>query len=447
MPERSILIAGGGASGALLTARLLRESPDVRVTVIEPRASLGRGMAYSTPHDVHLLNVPAARMSAFPEEPDHFVRFLNERYPGRYQPASFVSRRIYGDYLASVVTQAVESSGGRADHERAQALAASIDGNGVRIVCDGGRTLRGDALVLATGNADPAPWVDAGSDVQIGAHYFPSVWAPGATEPFDPDAEVLLLGTGLTAVDAVLALRENGQRAPIWMISRRGLLPHEHRVFDAPPASNPDAASMHELLRNVRQGTRHPRAWRAALDALRPHTNRLWQGLSVNDQRRFVRHLMPYWNAHRHRMAPEIAQTIAGGIAGGWLRMLAGRTGRIELGANGLHVPIVMRGSGKRIELEVGRIINCSGPAHDPRVLDNPLIGNLLAQGLMAPAPLGIGADVAASGAVRDRRGVDSDRIFAIGPVRYGTLIETTAMPEIRVQAAELARHLLQSSG
>lgn len=404
-------------------------------------------MAYSTPFDAHLLNVVASRMSAFPEEPDHFVRFLSERYPGRYQPSSFVPRRVYGEYLESIVTQSIESSGGRARHERAHALAANVEVDGVRIVCDGGRVLHGDVLVVATGNADPAPWNGAGSDVHTSGRYFSSVWAPGATAPADPDAPVLLLGTGLTAVDAVLALRESGQRAPIWMVSRRGLLPHEHRVFDAPPASDPDAGSMHELLRTVRHSARRPQAWRAALDALRPHTNRLWQGLSVNDQRRFVRHVMPYWNVHRHRMAPQIAQIVAGGIAEGWLRMLAGRTGRIEPAPAGLRVPITVRGSGRRIELEVGRVINCSGPAHDPRLLENPLVGNLLAQGLMVPAPLGIGADVAPSGALRDRYGTESERIFAIGPVRYGTLIETTAMPEIRMQAAELARHLLQSNG
>ncbi len=431
MPKFTAIIAGGGASGALLATRLVRKSSDAHAIVVDPRERLGRGMAYSTSHQEHLLNVPAGRMSAFAEEPEHFVGFLRQRFGGRYDAASFVPRPVYGDYLDSIVREAREFAGERFQCERSTILAATVEESGVRAICEDGRVLYGDVLVVATGNASPAPWFRASVDIVSGERFCASAWDERSLISADPDEEVLLLGTGLTAVDAVIGLRCNGHRGTIWMVSRRGLLPHEHRLFDAPPDTNPDATSMHDLLD----------AFRAV--AMRPRTNHLWQALSASDQRRFVRHVMPYWNVHRHRMAPEVAKTIAAEISSGGLRMLAGRTGTFVQTDRGLRVPIRLRGDERTLELEVGRVINCSGPAHDFRRLENPLIGNLLAQGIMEPLQTGIGVDIAPSGALRDRDGVDSSTVFAIGPVRYGTLIETTAMPEIRAQAEELASLLV----
>jgi uncharacterized NAD(P)/FAD-binding protein YdhS len=443
MAEFTAIVAGGGASGVLLATRLVRKSAHARVVIVEPRERLGRGMAYSTPHHRHLLNVPAGRMSAFAEDPEHFVRFLRERFGDRYTASSFVPRPLYGDYLEFVTQESRAFAGERLRCEQSTILAANVDAAGVRAICDDGRVLAGDVLIVATGNARPAPWFRADADIVAGDRFFDSAWDERALTCADPDEGVLLLGTGLTAVDALIGLRENGHRGVIWMVSRRGLLPHEHRLFDAPPEVNPEATSLHDLFGAVRAVASRPRAWRATLDSLRPRTNHLWQALSVSDQRRFVRHVMPYWNVHRHRMAPEVAKEIADEMSSGRLRMLAGRTGAFTQTDRGLRVPIRVRGENREVELEVGRVINCSGPAHDFRQLENPLIGNLLAQGIMQPLATGIGVDIAPSGALRDRHGVDSQAVFAIGPVRYGTLIETTAMPEIRAQAEELATLLV----
>lgn len=439
MPAFSAIIVGGGASGVLLGARLVRKSPHARAIIVDPRPTLGRGLAYSTHYHRHLLNVPAGKMSGLAEDPEHFTRYLADRFGGRYTSASFVPRQIYGDYLEAIADKAHAFAGERWSHVRGSVLAANVDEAGVSAICEDGRTYGGDVLILATGNAQPAPWFRATADILTGKHFFASAWDDGAFACDDPDEDVLLLGTGLTAVDAVVGLRSEGHRGTIWMVSRRGLLPSEHRLFDAPPDLNPEANSIDDLLGAARALDRRPHAWRAALDRLRPRTNALWQGLSVADRRRFVRHAMPFWNVHRHRMAPEIAQLISSEIACGRVRMLAGRTGTFTATAKGLRVPVTLRGENRTIELEVGRAINCSGPAHDFRVLDNPLIGNLLEQGILQPSDLGIGVDVAPSGALRNAAGEDAPRAFAIGPVRFGTLIETTAVPEIRAQAEELA--------
>ncbi|HTU69804.1 MAG TPA: FAD/NAD(P)-binding protein [Candidatus Baltobacteraceae bacterium] len=440
MPEFTAIIAGGGASGLLTATRLVHKSASARVIIVEPRASIGRGMAYSTPCLAHVLNVPAGRMSAFDERPDHFVEFLRASHGDAYGAASYVPRRFYGDYLEAIAQASSDFAGVRWGVERSSVLAASVDSSGVRAICEEGRVLRGDVLIVATGNANPAPWTRANADVVAGDRFFASAWEEGALNCADREERVLLLGTGLTAVDAVIALRSNGHRGTIWMISRRGLLPHEHRIFDAPRDSKPEAVTTRDLLgafRSVAGG--RPHRWRAAVDGLRPRTNALWQALSVHEQRRFMRHVIPYWNAHRHRMAPDVAKAIAEEIAAGTLRMLAGRTGRFIATDRGLRVAITVRGSEQTLELEIGRAINCSGPAHDFRLLENPLIGNLLEQGIMHPLQSSIGIDVAPSGALRDASGAESTRVYAIGPVRFGTLIETTAMPEIRAQAKDLA--------
>lgn len=441
-----VLIVGGGASGALLANALVRQLNHIDVTIVEPRERLGAGMAYSTACPLHLLNAPAAKMSAFPHEPNHFVAWLAANGYARYDARSFVPRSIFGEYLARICADARRHHEHRFRHARATAVAAAIERSGVSVQCASGERLRGDAMVLAFGNAAPARWPGVSAQTRESSRYFASAWEAGALVPLDPDEVVLLLGTGLTAVDAVLGLRHNGHRGSIFMVSRRGLLPHEHRLFDTPPAACPDATSVSEVLSKVRGSAREANDafdnWRIAIDGVRPKTNALWQTFTLADQRRFVRHVMPYWDVHRHRMAPEVAATLTELIAAGSLRMLAGRTENVTAAGDAVRVSIRSRGSDARIAIEANRVVNCSGPEHDYAKLPNPLVRCLLENGHIAPHPLGIGLQVAPDGAMIAKDGTPSARIFALGPVRYGTLIETTAIPEIRLQIQELGERL-----
>jgi len=445
-----VAIAGGGASGTLLAASLLRRSGDARVAIVEPRGRLGAGVAYSTDCLAHLLNVPASGMTAFPDDPTHFVRWLRENGYDRYGPRSFVPRPVYAEYLGAIAAEMLRS--GRVTHIRAVATdVESIDG-GVRVDCSNGEWIDASVFVLASGNAAPAAWPRVSEGARGSNRFFGSAWDEGALIPGHTGEDVLLLGTGLTAVDAVLGLRQNGHRGTISMVSRRGLLPHEHRLFDTPPAACPDAQNARDLIGSIRARAEEVRGesagtWRPAVDSVRPNTNALWQTLTLADQRQFVRHVMPYWNVHRHRMAPEVAKTLAELFARDRLRMLAGRTGEIAETADGLSVPIRLRGSGETIVVSAGRVINCSGPEHDFAKLDNPLIANLLRKGAMVAYPLNIGVQVAHDGALVGADGRPSERLYTIGPVRFGALIETTAIPEVRVQARDLAALLCGEAG
>ena len=440
MPSPTVVIAGGGASGTLLAHALIEGSADARAVILDPNESVGIGVAYATTYPVHLLNVPAGRISAFPDVPAHFREWLDAHYPNRYNAGSFVERSIYGEYLQEIARGLVAS--GRVTHERSTALRAEMSDSGIHVQTSAG-VVDGDYLVLATGNAAPAPWPNAPESDR----FFSSAWAEGALHPHYPDETVLMLGTGLTAVDAVLALRHNGHRGIIYMMSRRGLLPHEHRLFDAPPEASPEAENLRDLIASIRELADVSRAehanWRPAIDRIRPRTNELWQALNQAEQRTFIRHVLPYWNVHRHRMAPEAAKSIAELIAADTLRMIAGRTLSFEVIEGALRVGYRPRGSESEESIVAQRVINCSGPEHDPRKIENPLISSLLAAGTVTPYPLNLGLEIAPDGAVVDADGTASERIFSIGPVRYGTLIETTAIPEIRVQAVELAARIL----
>lgn len=442
-PRASIIIVGGGASGALLATHVLGAFDDVEVTIVEPREQLGRGMAYATECPFHLLNVPAGRMSAFTDRPDDFVRWLQRDRSAAYDASMFVPRSMYGGYLNAIVEAARERAPQRLHHVRDVACGAYVDVTGIRVQLGSAQAVHGDVLVLALGNAAPAAWPSIPNDVLASRRFFGSAWDPQALVPSHAEETVLLLGTGLTAVDAVLGLRHNGHRGPVFMVSRRGLLPHEHRLFDTPPAAAPDARSVRDLI----AAARSQESWRHAVDGVRSKTNGLWQTLSLVEQRRVFRHVMPYWNVHRHRMAPQAAGELSRLIGAGSLRMLAGRTETMQLAGDVVRVSVRLRATEEHVTIDAERVINCSGPEHDVRKLPNPLVKSLLASGHIAPYPLDVGLKVAPTGALIDAAGNVSQRLFAIGPVRFGTLIETTAIPEIREQARELAEELKRLSG
>src|ERR1022692_2690814 len=232
----------------------------------------------------------------------------------------------------------------------------------------------------------------------------------GRIETSDRHAPVLLLGSGLTAVDALLALRHHWHCGKVYMVSRRGLLPQTHVL---------------------------------PVDSIRPETNRDWQALSFAEQRRFLRHLRPLWDTHSHRMAPQIGTVVHGSLRDGSLEVLTGRTYGLRLVQDGVEVSIAISGCTEIKTLKVERVVNCTGPDTDPSRSTNPVLRNLVEQGWLQPDPHRLGALVDDRGALSPARGGLRPPIYALGPLRLGTLLESVAIPEIRVQAQNLADLLM----
>jgi uncharacterized NAD(P)/FAD-binding protein YdhS len=447
---RTVAIIGAGFSGTMVAVHLLRAAPPSveRVLLIErSRREIG-GVAYETPSASHTLNVPAGRMSAFEDDPDHFLRYVRRREPS-LTGGSFVPRREYGAYLADTLDEARRPSGLQLLRVSGQVVSLREEPGGVALALDDGRELRADQVVLAIGNYPPSDLPVADPSFYASLRYARDPWSPDACER-DPHQPVLLLGTGLTMLDLALALRDSEQQAPIYALSRRGLLPQAHRVAAKPPPHLdppatlerwPDTAlgMLRELRREVRKAAAERHDWREVVTSIRDDTPALWQRLSPTERERFLRHVRPFWETHRHRSSPETALAIETMIAAGSLQVIAGRLVGFEEDADGVTVAVRRRGSSEVETIRVGKVINCTGPDTDLARVREPLVASLLREGLVRPDPLGLGLDSDEDGWVLDAEGRPSPRLLLVGPLRKGRLWENTAVPELRREAERTA--------
>ncbi|WCT72821.1 FAD/NAD(P)-binding protein [Sphingomonas naphthae] len=436
-----IAIVGGGFSGSLLAINLLRHDGP-RATLIERRSrQLGRGVAYSAAHPSHLLNVRAGNMSALPDDPDHFVRWLAAR--GEGDRATFVPRTTYGLYLREMLDEAIVRSNGRLVQIEGEVTALDGAGATQRLTMADDGVIAVDRVVLALGNLPPhtPPGLDPAA--LPGGVYRADPWASDIAEGLRADDVVVLIDTGLTAVDAALLLDARGFGGMILAVSRRGLAPRRHvdggialpGLLDKPQGGSGD------IIRQVR-GRAAQHGWRAAVDELRPVTQMLWASAPEDLRARFLRHLRPYWDVHRHRLAPRVADRIDALVAEGRLRFTGGRL--VDAVGDGSHADLRWRprGEAQAMVTRTARIVNCTGPQGDLLRSDESLIRHLVATGTIRPDPLRLGLDVDAQSHALRADGGRNERLYAIGPMTRGGLWEVVAVPDIRQQAWSLARRL-----
>lgn len=437
--QHTIAIVGGGVSGALTALYLVRQGIPSRVVVIDPAPKIGLGLAYSTPCMEHLLNVPACRISVFPEQPEHFLHWLRVHHSSSFCAEEFAPRAVFGRYVQSVLetTRGIE-------HIRSVVLDCRPAGAQFRLKLADANLLTADLVVLATGNFASAVLPGVSKEVELSGVYRNSPWDSSAYAGLTPDAHVTLVGAGLTAVDVLLRLREAEHRGMVTMMSRNGVLPFRHERYEPlrecvvqgePPKS------ARELLHAVHQAIKRGLPWRAVVDSLRERTNELWLALPPIEQHRFKRHLQRRWDVVRHRMAPSIAGRIENELAAGALRLATGKLLGVEPCAAGASIMIRTKQAVKET-WQSGRVLNCTGPNMDYTRVGSPLLNSLFAQGLITAGPLGSGLWSNEQGALRARNGEISAALFNVGPGRQGMLLESIAVPEIRKQALELAELL-----
>lgn len=426
MSAAAAAVIGGGLSGALQAIHLLREGSG-RVVLIERARTPGRGVAYGTDRPEHLLNVPARRMSAFPDDPDHFVRWYRER-GGTAE--DFAPRMLFGDYVVGLLRDAGP------DLEIVRGEAVDID-DGAVLLGDG-RQIEAETVVLAPGNLPPA--TPRGIDPErLGALWIADPWAGPIADGLGSDDTVLLVGTGLTAVDAALTLEANGFGGRILALSRRGLAPRAHGAREPMTAPvEPLPSDCLSLLRRVRRRSAEV-GWRSAVHELRNVTQAIWAAASLEERRRFLRHLRPWWDVHRHKIAPAVAATVARMEEEGRLRFAGGRILSIEPDGAVRWRP---RGGGEDQGLGAARIVNCTGPELDIVRAGEPLLDALVARGRIRSDPLRIGIDVDLECRTIGADGAASERLYAIGPIARATFWESVAVPDIRVQAQRVARRI-----
>jgi uncharacterized NAD(P)/FAD-binding protein YdhS len=422
-----VAIVGGGASGTILAAQLARRG--ISSALIDGSGRAGKGLAYSTTEPAHLLNVRAEGMSAWAGEPDHFAnRFEAEGGDRR----GFAQRRLFGRYLGEILDQAIET--GQTDVVQAFAVGAERADGHWRVGLDDGSAIEAEAVALAIGNQEPE---SLGAFANARGHFIANPWGAEARRAVERLAEdggdALIVGTGLTMVDLVLSLDAAGYRGRILAVSRRGLIPRSHADFEAAPVEAHDVP--HGSVRTL-WGWLRRRAgevgWRAAVDSLRPHSQRLWQSLDGDQHRRFLRHARPWWDVHRHRIAPEVAGTVARMIGDGQLQIMAGRIVSASDGEAGVEVEIRRRGAAETKRMSFAYAFNCTGPLHSIGRTRDALLRSLLDGGEAHPDHLGMGLAV-------DARSRAGERLWALGPLTKGRSWEIIAVPDIRDQAAAVA--------
>ncbi|WP_277593316.1 FAD/NAD(P)-binding protein [Pseudomonas chlororaphis] len=460
--DADVLIVGGGLSGALLAAQLLRLPGRRQVRVIEPRSELGRGEAYSAVELGHTLNGNAARMSVDPDNADDLTQWLSDYLAGGGWPESeqqlvpvselFAPRGIFGLYVQQRLAEAQAIGalqGSTVAHVRAEAVDLQADAEGAWLTLDDGQRLRGAFAVLATGMFPAARTPQTESSGLNAAALDP--WDVAAMSRLDPQATVLIIGSGLTMVDAVVSLEQAGHCGPIEVFSRHGLLPHVRRQPPAwvdflaeDPSIRTPRQLLHELRRQCRQALADGVDWQAPLDTVRAHIGRLWSQATDGQRRQFVRHVRPWWESHHHRSPPLSAELVARLHGEGRLRIHAASFKGLEPSADGrLAIGIRRRGETQTSWVVGDALINSSGIEYDWRRVARPLPQQLLARGLIQPGPLALGIRADAGGAVVDAQGQVASRLFAMGPPLRGMWWESTAVTDVASQAKALAARLV----
>ncbi|MBO9096822.1 MULTISPECIES: FAD/NAD(P)-binding protein [unclassified Rhizobium] len=448
-----VAVVGSGFSAIAVTINLLRLLPSsARIAVVGDDPGFGRGTAYRTEFYLHRLNVPAGRMSVFPDEPDDFVAWL--RAENRLVDThDFASRGDYGRYLRDRLAALLRDRPNRAgvDFIKAKARACvECATSGVIFHLDNQTemTARNVVLCLGVGNAE-LPLGSGSLDAAAKPRIVRNPWRLGWLSKVAPSDEICILGSGLTMIDQVLALRAHGHRGPIHLLSRRGLLPHSHRAGHHSPAK-PDlptdtmamSAVLHALRRQVRGGT----DWRDVMDGLRSQTQSLWQRLDKDQRARFLRHALAWWNIHRHRIAPAVFSEFDGLVKDGTVTAHAGFLQAIRQSEVGLDIHYRPRGRQEEACLRADWVVNCTGMER-AGVAHSPLLREMLEKGMIAADELGLGIVVDRHSRVLDAGGRQQDGLFAIGALTAGQFWEITAVPDIRMQALDVARSIAGVEG
>ncbi len=463
----TVVIVGAGASGALVALHLARtagrRSTGIDVVLVDPADRWGRGPSFGTLDDQHLLNVPAAGMSALPEDPAHFVAWRTREDPVHgSDPGTFARRREFARYLDETLTETYQGPPGEfasLRHLRTRAVSLRRTASGAVVATADGRELEADAVVVATGlPAAGHAW--APSELTDSAFFVPDPWAPGALDVVrrarTAPGDVLLVGTGLTAVDVTLSLTDADARTDrvVRAISRNGRLPRRH-ADELKLAAIPDVSDWGDDLRSILDAAeRHLAAvrrdsgdWRPGADGLRFQISTLWGRLSEDDKRAFVAEHAGAWNVLRHRMPPSSAALVAGLRDAGRLVLGAGSVvGAEPLPQGGLRVRVSTPDG--ETSYDVGWVVNCTGPRADIRTLGDPFLDDLLrprggaALAVVATAGMGLRTD---HGRLVDSQGRTDAPVWTLGALRRGELWESTAVPEIRSQALALATSILDT--
>jgi uncharacterized NAD(P)/FAD-binding protein YdhS len=436
------VVVGGGAAATFLLHQMAADGGAARpVVIVEPAARLGPGVAYSTPDPVHLMNVCRIRLSADGDGGEDLIGWLGERGV-RADADTYLQRAMYGDYLADVAERCADAVG--VDHRRNRVAGLARGEHGWTVALDDDSVLDAGDVVLATGfPGRPAPPCAAPVD---DPRVVADPWTPGAFDP--PGIErVVIIGTGLTMVDVALSLVERHPGVQIVAASRRGLVPRTSRpglpaTIDPAELPEPGIGGRDLVHHVIGLGRRHE-DWQAVIDNVRPRANDLWRALPYGEQAHILRRWFPWWNVHRHRTAPAVGERLAALLDRGQLRIVRSRVASAEDSGAGDGRLVVRFAEAPIPDERADLLVNAAGPSDDLSVSGDAVVQRLLASGDVVIGPHRLGLAVDRAGRALGRDLAPTPGLWLVGALRRGTEWETTAVPEIRIQAGVIAERLL----
>lgn len=456
---KTIGIIGSGFTGTMAAVQLIDQAKSpCRILLFGDRETFNRGIAYSPYSRKHLLNVPAEKMSAFPDQPHHFLEWILDRYEFKDQDpnlvaAAFLPRQLYGEYLSAIWKQAVTKA--VVKHILISCIYQPVvrikpGPDGVLLILKDGELLVEDA-VIATGNAAPRNPAIPNTSVFTHPQYFRNPWKADAVRNADPDLPVLIIGNGLSMVDTVLGLLEQGFANQIYTLSPHGfsLLPHRHNglKYEKLTADFSEpltlAATLDRVHRHIKIVNRLGFSAEPVIDAIRPFTQTLWTGFSDQEKAVFMSRLRHLWGIARHRIPLHIHEQIQQLRNSGKLQIISGDLRNIDYRKHSFLIDFQYRQDKIMKQIEVSRVINCTGPENDLRFLEGHFLKRALEEGYLCPDPfrLGIGADGDTFQAL-DTGGAPQPHVYIMGSGLKGVLWESTAVAELRMQAKLLGKAL-----
>lgn len=449
-----IAIIGAGFTGVALARTLLREAPDgTRIALVGSPESFARGVAYGTRRAEHYLNVRASELGIDPDAPADFADWLELEMPTR---DGFLPRALYGDYLAHRLDEATAAAQGRVllHTLRLDAVSAERVGTRYRVYLSDGSDFVATRVVLALGALPPQPLAELAPSLLAHARYVASPWEEAALAKVDPDAAVLVVGTGLTFADVATSLKRQGHRGSIDAISRHGLLPQRHPARRSVPMSLPlglqraiDEGDLRRALRAVRDALNVVDDWRGLFDALRPQVQHAWSRLDATQRARFLRHLRAHWETHRHRLAPSVADDIDTLRGRGQLRVRAARLLHARLEHGRIEALVRQRGHAHVVRERYDVLVRATGLDTDIQRSTHALVSHLREAGLVRADPHGLGFVANEAFSLLDRSGAAVPGLYGVGPLLRGRFWEITAVPELRRAAQALGCALAAQIG
>lgn len=452
----TIAIVGGGFSGAALAYQLASRRAPARIVVFEPRERLGVGLAYDTDEPSHRINVPADRMSFIPGDDQHFARWIREglgtagdREATLEDGRVFARRSLFGAYVAAQIAPYLAD--GAIEHVRCRVSSIEPSQGWWRIQGDGHGPVLADIVVIATTHPPPTlprALAKLAADPRIIA----DALAPGWADAIGADDRVLVVGTGLTMADAIATIDRRGHRGPILALSRRGLRSRTHTARPADPfgdfLSEPATTAL-ELLGKVRRAVAaaaaEGRPWQAVFDTLRIQGPAIWAALDVRERRQLVRHLRPFWDVHRFRIAPMVNDVIERRIESNRLTVLAARLTSAEAEPDGIRVTLQPRRRPGPIAQSFDRIIVTTGPGHADILTSQPALAGLHAAKRLDLDPVGLGLHCDRRARILDHAGEPVPGLYLAGPLARGTFGELMGLPQVSQFAPFLAEIVLEA--